>query len=365
MLRVPMLMHPIGDPLAAFDPTPLRDADVAEVTEWMQTAGIYRMPVQTVHHAVEIRARECTFHPVLDYLEAQKWDALHRLDRWLTTCLGAEESEYTKAVGRYFVISMVARIYEPGCKADHMIVLDGLQGALKSSACAILGGQWFSDGLPDISSGKDASQHLRGKWLIEVAEMHALGRAESAQLKAFITRDTERYRPSHGRLEVIEPRQCCFVGTTNKHAYLRDETGGRRFWPVKIGDINLDLLSEDRDQIFAEAVQRYKTGEPWWPNREFERKHMRPQQDSRFEADAWEDEISTFLAQTVAVAAEAKQLPRVLIAQVAKEALSFHVARIGTADQRRITAIMEFLGWSRAEKREAGTGRRWWIPPQL
>jgi predicted P-loop ATPase len=328
---------------------PVTDADIIELQEFLQRVGLRDTGKDTVFSAAERIARERSYHPVKEYLESLVWDGVSRLDTWLSIYLGAEKTPYTQGVGRMFLISMVARIFRPGCKVDHMLILEGPQGVLKSTVCAILGGQWFSDALPEVGSGKDVSQHLRGKWLIEVSELHAMNRAEATLLKSFITRDTERYRPSYGRLEVIEPRQCVFIGTTNREAYLRDETGGRRFWPTKTGEIDVRALAEDRDQLFAEAVAQFRAGKRWWPDRKFEQEHIVAEQASRYEGDAWEDPIRDYI----------RNQERVTVGQIASEALDIETPRIGTADQRRIAAALELFGWYRAARDSKG-GTRWW-----
>jgi predicted P-loop ATPase len=159
MLRAPTLLHEIGEPLlgSVREPRPLTDKDVTDIQEWMQGAGLKRIAHETVRLAIDSYARDHAYHPVLSYLEVLRWDGTPRLNNWLSHYLGAEQTAYTQAIGTMFLISMVARIFEPGCKADHMPVLEGPQGKMKSTACEIFAGQWFSDNLPDVTSGKDVS----------------------------------------------------------------------------------------------------------------------------------------------------------------------------------------------------------------
>jgi predicted P-loop ATPase len=350
MLAAPLLQRPLDEPNGSFKPRPLTDVDVGLVQERVQKLALVRLGKDIIHQAIDIVACEHAFHPVRDYLNGLVWDGQPRLEGWMAHYLGAERTPYVMGIGTMFLVAMVARIFDPGCKADYMPVIEGPQGLLKSTACRVMGDQWFSDNLPDVGAGKDVSQHLRGKWLIEVAEMHAMSRAEASQLKSFISRTHERYRPSYGRKEVIEPRQCVFVGTTNRDTYLKDETGGRRFWPVKAGTLKIDALITDRDQLFAEAVKTYRNDVPWWPDRDFERQHIMDEQAARYESDAWEESIVTYLETSTAT--------KVTVGQLAREALGIETPRIGTTEQRRISAILELRGWQRQKK--DWQGKRWW-----
>ena len=230
-----------------------------------------------------------------------------------------------------------------------MPVLEGGQGIGKSEACRILAGDWFSDSLSDLHC-KDVSEHVRGKWLIEIAALAAMGRAETETLKAFVSRQTERFRPPYVRKESHEPRQCVFVGTTNKTVYLKDETGARRFWPVKVGSIDTEALARDRDQLFAEAVAAYRRGALWWPDAKFEREHIKPEQEARYEADPWEE----------AIARHVLGRSRVNVTEIAREALGFETTgRIGTAEQRRIAGVLASKGWTPGRDMDG----RFYTPP--
>jgi predicted P-loop ATPase len=354
-----MLVKNIGNNRPNFlKQRPVTDIDVSTLQEWFQLNGFPLMGQDTVHRAVDMRAHEGRYHPVRNHLNSLHWDGQARVGTWLSKYLGAASTEYANTIGQMFLVAAVARIFQPGVKVDYMLILESSQGELKSAVCKVLAGEWFSDQLPDLATaGKDVSQHLRGKWIIEVNEMDAMSRAEITQLKAFITRETERYRPSYGRKEVVEPRQCVFIGTTNKTIYLRDETGNRRYWPIKTGAIDIDALKQDRDQLFAEAVRLFQNGAQWWPDKAFEAKHIAPEQEARFEADPWEDPVASYLDSLIAPSG--LFAPKVLISQVGKDALGFSSdARIGTADARRIAAILQREGWKRGPRQSDG---RWWV----
>jgi predicted P-loop ATPase len=349
MMQTPMLMHPLPDrPESDFVTRQITDDDVTFTQDWLQHNGLQNIGREMMHQAISARSREKAFHPTVDYLKALQWNEVPRVDTWLHIYLGAVDNAFTRNVGRMFLISMVARVFSPGCKADHMLVLEGGQGEWKSTACSILAGIWFSETMPAISDGKDIYQHLRGKWLVEISEMHAQAKSEADAFKGFLSGTVDRYFARYGRMETTQPRQCVFIGTTNKSTYFTDETGNRRFWPVATTSIDVDALKRDRDQLFAEAVKLYLDGVPWWPTKDFEHNVIEPEQAARYEEDSWEhDYIEPYL----------RGKDRTTIGQIARDAFSIQPDRLGVREQRRISRCLRHLGWKDART----NAERFWI----
>jgi predicted P-loop ATPase len=326
-------------------PRPVIDADVTQVVEWMQRqCHMKRIGLDLVHQAIDRRGREYRFHPLRDWLDGLIWDHQPRIGNLFHTYFGAENNPYAQKISKMFPVSMIARVYRPGCQADYAPILVGPQGLEKSKILATLAGEeYFGDHLPDIHT-KDASQYLRGKWLVELPELAALNKGDVESWKAFITRREEKYRPSYGRKDVVEPRQCVFAGTTNEREFLRDTTGNRRFWPIGTPQLDIEALKRDREMIWAEAVRLFKNHEPWWPNRDFEQEHMVPEQEARVVADPWLQPIETWLS------GSDRDRTTPTSFEIAKEALDIPIGQIHSGHTRRIAAIMRSLSWEQGKR---------------
>jgi predicted P-loop ATPase len=261
---------------------------------WMQEHDI-PAALGVVGHAIQTVARENRVHPVREYLNALQWDGTLRIETWLIDYLGVEDTPYVRAVGPRFLTSATARVFEPGCQIDTVSVFEGLQGTLKSSALRALAHPWFTDRISKLG-GKDSSMEVAGVWLIEWAELDALFKVGNAASKSFITRPHERFRPPHGKHLADYPRQCVFAGTTNlTGGYLTDPTGARRFWPIRCGVIDLEALRRDRDQLWAEAVVRYRAGARWHLETPELEALATAEQKLRFEVDAWMEKAADWL----------------------------------------------------------------------
>jgi predicted P-loop ATPase len=353
-------------------PRAWQDVDDVRLSEWLQRREIDVSPVM-VSRCVATVARDIRRHPVREYLSSLAWDGMPRLETWTITSLGTADTPLNRAFGALWMISAVARIIRPGCKADHMLILEGPQGAKKSTALKVLAGEtWFTDELAEIGS-KDAAQQMRGVWIIEIAELDAISRAEVSRIKAFLTRTTDRYRPPYGRYVVEAPRQCVFAGSVNPDTYLRDETGNRRFWPIRCGEIDIPALHRDRDQLWAEALHRYQQGAVWWLTDPALIEAARAEQEARYQSDAWDGLIERWLAferrrenrgygafeDWHEIEVERPQpISDVSVGEILEQAIGVEPGRWSRADQMRVAAYLRSSGWERYKAWNGG-GREW------
>lgn len=318
-----------------------RDDDDTRITVDLQDRfGIRNLAQNVVAVSVRLVARQRVRHCVREYLEPLIWDGEPRIDHAFSDYWGAEHTAYTQAASRNFLIGLVARVMCPGCKLDTMPVFEGPQGVKKSMALEALGGSWYHIARESVDS-KDFLQNLRGKILVEIAELQSFARADVRAIKNVLSTRNDDYRPSYGRYSVRFPRQCVFAGTSNPNDWGNDETGLRRFWPIACGEINVEALLKVRDQLFAEALVCYRAGATWWemPDTTF------AVQASRQHYDEWTQPILEWVA--IQPTDDGIRLRDVIT-----QALKIPLDRIDMRIQLRAGRIMKLAGWGNKDERE-------------
>ena len=364
--------HPVWKDRVAFDEfaqrvvlrssTELADFAVGEWTNeydmllglWLaHTEGLVCRNERTLGLGTLMAAKRTRFHPVRVFLDGLVWDQVQRIGSWLVDFLGAAQTPYTERVGRYFLLNMVARVFQPGCIMRSVPVLEGAQNRGKSTALRILAEPWFSDTHLNLNT-KDVFQTIQGIWLYEIPEMASFSRAEVARVKEFISSRDDNFRPPYEGRNVKPKRQVTFAGSTNEALYLRDWTGNTRFWPFsveQVAPINLEGLADARDQLLAEAVALFRAGERRHPTREEESELFKPEQEQREIEHPWQALIENYLASMTA--------DRTTVGEILSDCLKFESSKLLDTHSQTVGRVMHRLGWAR-KRESASSGGRWY-----
>lgn len=346
------------------------EAEELDMGEWLvHQHGLPPCARGTLEEAVAMVSRRHAYHPVRAYLRQLQWDGTPRLATWLRRCCLAEEAwddreplqRYLARAGTWFLQGMVARVMQPGVKFDYMLILEGKQGLRKSTLLRTLAGAFFAD--TGITLGdKDSYQQLQGRWLYEFAELDSFGKAEVTKIKSFIASASDYFRASFDRRARDYPRQVVFGGTTNEDHYLTDPTGNRRFWPVRVTRvIDIEWLEENRDQLFAEAMQRWSEGARMHPTLEEEERLFAPQQKLREVENAIASAIAVFLdSDKAALMTEVTTVQMLGLIGIGVEKLG-----PGRYHEKQAAAALRALGWTEGPRSPAsvpGRPRKWQRP---
>jgi putative DNA primase/helicase len=282
---------------------------------------------------------------LVTWLNGLAWDGTARLDQFFIEVCGATDDAYTQACAKVMFLSAVARAYKPGCQADVMVVMIGNQGIGKSKNLMSLVPEdaWFTDDLGGDLDQRRASEGLQGKWLVEFGEFARINRSTVEMVKAYISRRTDRYRPAYGRFAKDYPRQCVFIGTTNNPHPLQD-LENRRFMPLRCPQAFIELKPDGRDQLWAEAVARFKGGEKWWIDEKSIIDKAKDHQEAARHGDVWEEVLSDKLVNQ-------QETSMTEVANL----LGIKMDRLDKATQTRIGLVMQALKWHRKRVRNGTT----------
>jgi hypothetical protein len=313
---------------------------------------------KNVLDAVKIRAFENCFDPVLDMLNLAQgaWDKKARLDTWVVTYLKCKDTPLNRAIGRKVLIAAVRRVRSPGCKFDTIVVLESPEGWNKSTMIRILAGdQFFSDQSILAASDKEVQEQLGGIWMHENADLAGMRKAEVERVKAFASRQVDRARPAYGRVREDRPRRSIEWGTTNNNEYLQSQTGNRRFWPLAVGEIDIEALTSDRLQLLGEAAHYEAKGESLILDKELWGAAQGAQEERRAK-DPWEDIISDDTNPGFGQAKNMKDIihedepsgvQRVSSADLLCDVLNIPVAQQTRGHTMRLADVMKNTGWER------------------
>ncbi len=326
------------------------EADDVALLVWIQNQFEFiDLTISNVRQALLDISRQKIRNEPKDWMQGLSWDGVERCRDFFAKYMGAPATPFNEYASRNWWTSIAARVFKPGCKVDNMVILWGPQGIYKSSALDLIGGKWFTE-IHEAINNKDFYQAIQGKLLVEVSELASFTKADTNKLKQVISCRTDRFRESYGRVTKDWPRQCVFVGTTNEGQFSKDATGARRFWRVKCGTIDLEAITRDREQLFAEAVNLFQAGEKWWVMPSDAAK----EQDDYYQTDEWEYEVATYI--------DTYKLFGVTVKDVAK-GLGIELDRLGYMEQKRIRNCLTRLGWETKPKRiEDGTVAKRWVP---
>lgn len=331
----------------ASKPREWSDIDDFRLTSFMQRElGLMRMSDDMINKAIRLHGKNHTRNEPRDWLNALKWDNEPRISTFFINAAGAESNEYVTAASRNFWLTLVARILHPGCQVDNMVVLEGSQGKGKTSLLRTIGQDWYTSAKEKVDSN-NFFMMLNGKLLIEIAELDSFNRSEITRIKQVVSDPIDRYRSPYDRNTEDHKRQSIFVGTTNESTYLRDDTGARRFWPVKCNNFDLVYTDQNRDQLFAEATHLIKSEDHlkhhdriiscWWKMPS----SATDEQEERRQIDPWEDSILDYSMQKF----------EVTTSEIMNQCLHIEKSKQGRFDEIRIGNILKKTGYIRTRKR--------------
>ena len=310
---------------------------------------------RTIESAMVADAMLRPYHPVRDWLNGLEWDGENRVHGWMRETFGVPEDDYHNSIAAKTLVAAVRRIRQPGCKFDTILILEGKQGIGKSTCLkALFGEQWFTDTLPADIRSRDVHQALQGIWCVEFAEIEHILRADAEAVKAFLSRQEERYFPRYGRTLAKRPRQLVFIGTTNLDDFLRDTTGNRRYWPAFCTKADPAYIAKNRRQLWAEACVLEELGTTIWLDGAKAQETALEQQASRVASDVWTDKILDWVS----------LLPATTVPSILTDCLSIPVERQDKRAEMRVAGVLRLAGWERNLTRSGASVARSWLSPK-